>query len=117
MLAMISLVLLSLGVQGPAKHPVVCAKGVRTYNDLMEVPAPFDSLHLPSHAPIQVHSPEEAEAAEAQMLADAGKVGATGLVVMEVVDDDGSSRTVHRRVIPVFVAADTARAYGACRGK
>lgn len=105
----------SIVMQGPAKHPVVCAKGVRTYNSMKEVPTPFDSLKLPPHAAIRVNSPEEAEAAEAQMMTDAGKAGATGLVVTEVVDEDGNSRSVHRQVIPVFVPADTARAYAACR--
>jgi hypothetical protein len=50
------------------------------------------------------------------MLTDAGKIGATGLVVEEVSENDGGSMTVHRRVVPVFVPADTARAYEACRG-
>lgn len=118
MLARFSFVLLASVVwQGPAKHPVVCAKGVRTYNHLKDVPAPFDTLKMPSHAPIQVHSPEEAEAAQAQMIADAGKIGATGLVVMDVEEDDGGARRLHRQVVPVFVPADTARAYGACRAK
>jgi len=113
-LASIALVV-PMVLQGPAKHPVVCAKGVRTYNSLKDVPAPFDTLKLPNHAPIRVSSPEEAEAAEQQMLADAGKVGATGLVETEVEEDNGNSRTVHRQVVPVFVPSDTARAYGACR--
>ena len=101
--------------QGPAKHPVVCGKGVRTYDSLKEVPAPFDTLKLPPHAPVRVTSQEEAEAAEAQMMTDAGKIGATGLVVTEVVEENGNSRSVHRQVIPVFVPSDTARAYGACK--
>jgi len=114
MVPMIWFVLLSAAGQGPA-HPPVCGKGVRTYNDFKDVPTPFDTLKLPPHAPIQVHSEEEAEAAQQQMLTDAGKVGATGLVVMEVEDDNGGSRTVHRRAVPVFVPSDTARAYAACR--
>lgn len=114
---LVSSVWLTIAVlQGPAKHPVVCAKGVRTYGSWKEVPTPFDSLKLPPGAPIRVSSPEEAEAADLEMHRRAGLIGATGLVVMEVVDDDGSSRSVHRQVIPVFVPADTARAYAACRG-
>lgn len=101
--------------QGPAKHPVVCGKGVRTYESLKEVPTPFDTLKLPPHAPVRVTSQEEADAAEAQMMTDAGKIGATGLVVTEVVEENGNSRSVHRQVIPVFVPSDTARAYGACK--
>jgi len=116
MLRLGSFVLLIVAsVQGPAKHPVVCGKGVRTYGSFKEVPTPFDSLKLPPHAPIRVNSPEEADAAQAQILADAGKIGATGLVVEEVSDNDGGSMTMHRRVVPVFVTADTARAYAACR--
>jgi len=108
-------VLLGLTLQGPTKHPVVCGKGVRTYNSLKEVPAPFDTLQMPPHAPVQVHSPEEADAAQAQMMTDAGKVGATGLVVEEVSESDGAGMTVHRQVRAVFVPSDTARAYAACR--
>jgi hypothetical protein len=107
--------LIVTSLQGPAKHPVVCGKGVRTYGSLKEVPTPFDTLKLPPHAPIQVHSQEEAEAAQAAIMADAGKIGATGLVVEEVSGNDGGSMSVHRRVVPVFVPADTARAYAACR--
>jgi len=102
--------------QGPAKYPVVCGKGVRTYSNLKEVPTPFDTLKLPPHAPVRVTSQEEADAAEAQMMTDAGKIGATGLVITEVVEEDGNSRSVHRQVIPVFVPSDTARAYGVCKG-
>jgi len=105
----------SVGLQGPTTHPVVCAKGVRTYDSLKEVSAPFDTLKLLPHAPVRVTSQEEADAAEAQMMTDAGKVGATGLVITEVVEENGNSRSVHRQVIPVFVPSDTARAYGACR--
>ena len=50
--------------QGPAKHPVVCGKGVRTYDSRKEGPAPFDTLKLPPHAPVRVTSQEEADAAE-----------------------------------------------------
>jgi hypothetical protein len=109
------LLLTGPALRAQATHPAVCAKGVRTYNNIRDVPAPFDSLKLPSGPPIRVSSPEEAEAADVEMHRRAGVMGATGLVVMEVVDDDGASRTVHRQVIPVFVPADTARAYGACR--
>ena len=110
-----SLLLTGLTARAQTTRPIVCAKGVRTYNSLKEVPSPFDTLKLPPHAPIRVSSPEEAEAAQAQMLTDAGKIGATGLVVEEVSENDGGSMTVHRRVVPVFVPADTARAYKACR--
>ena len=109
-----SLVLFAMALQGPTKHPVVCGKGVRTYNSLKEVPNPFDTLKMPPHAPVRVSSPEEADAAQAQMMADAGKVGATGLVVEEVTEDNGGGMMVHRQVIAVFVPSDTARAYGAC---
>ena len=105
----------SIVLQGPAKHPVVCGKGVRTYDSLKEVPTPFDTLKLPPHAPVRVSSPEEADAAQAEMMTAAGTIGATGLVVEEVTEADGGGMTVHRRVVPVFVPSDTARAYGACR--
>ena len=115
-LAVLLLPVLTASARAQATHPAVCAKGVRTYNDLKDVPTPFDSLRLPPGPPIRVNSPEEADAADVEMHRRAGAIGATGLVVTEVIDDDGNSRTVHRRVIPVFVPADTARAYTACRG-
>ena len=110
----VPITILSLAAQTP-KHPAVCGKGVRTYASLKDVPTPFDSLKLPPGPPIRVNSPEEAEAAETQILALAGSVGATGLVEMEESEDQGGSMVVRRRVIPVFVPADTGRAYAACR--
>ena len=47
------------------------------------------------------------------MMSDAGKIGATGLVITEVVEEDGNSRSVHRQLMPVFVPSDTAPAHGA----
>jgi len=103
---------------GPQKprHPAVCAAGVRTYSSVAEVPAPFDSLTLPPGPPVRVTNPEEAEAAERNIRAQAGSVGATGLVVIEETDSDptGAMR-VRRRVLPVFVPSDSARAQQACR--
>lgn len=104
-----------LALQGPAKHRVVCAKGVRTYTAWNQVPAPFDSLTLPPGPRMMVHSPEEAAAAEGEMLKRAGQVGATGVVVVEVTNDFNGALMTSRRVTPVFVPADTARAYGACK--
>jgi hypothetical protein len=98
------------------RHPQVCAAGVRTYSSLAEVPTPYDSLRLPPGPPIRVTSPAEAEAAEQAVRAQAGAVGATGLVVTEETESDpmGAMR-VRRRVLPVFVASDSARAQQACR--
>jgi hypothetical protein len=46
-----------------------------------------------------------------------GGIGATGVVTVEESHDtDGGLRMVRRRVIPVFVPADSARAQSACRG-
>ena len=116
MLAHFSFVLFASVVwQGPAKHPVVCAKGVRTYTAWTQVPSPFDSLTMPPGPRLVVNSPEEAAAAEGEMLKRAGQVGATGVVVVEVTNDFNGAVMTSRKVTPVFVAADTARAYAACR--
>ena len=116
MFARLSFVLLaSVAVQGPAKHPVVCAKGVHTYTGWTQVPTPFDSLKLPPGPRLTVNSPEEAAAAENEMLKRAGAVGATGIVVVEVTNDFNGAVMTSRKVTPVFVPSDTARAYGACR--
>jgi len=120
--AAIALVVVSrtAGAQAQAgeqpRHPRVCAAGVRTYSSLAEVPAPYDSLRLPPGPPVRVTNPAEAEAAEQAMRAQAGAVGATGLVVMEETEGDptGAMR-VRRRVLPVFVASDSARAQQACK--
>src|SRR4051812_1298743 len=56
-----------------AKHPVVCAKGVRMFTDKSQIPVPHDTLALPlADGPIRVTSPEEAEAAELALRARAG---------------------------------------------
>ena len=78
---LISFVLLLVAsLQGPAKHPVVCAKGVHTYYSWKDVPTPFDSLKLPPGPKLMVNSPEEAQAAEQEMLKRAGATGATILM-------------------------------------
>jgi hypothetical protein len=97
-------------------HPVVCAAGIRRYHAMSEVPTPFDSLAMPRGlTPIRVTSPDEEEAAEREVNRRAGSIGATGLVVVDEASPDYGIRTVRRRAIPVFVAADSARAQAACR--
>jgi hypothetical protein len=100
----------------PPRHPVVCAEGVRRYGAMSEVPAPFDSLAMPRGLPpIRVTSPDEEQAAEREVNSRAGSIGATGLVVTQEASPDYGIRTVRRRAVPVFVAADSARAQAACR--
>ncbi len=97
-------------------HPAVCAAGVREYGSLSEISTPYDTLRMPPGPPLEVHNEDEARAAEQQMKQRAGSVGATGLVSYDQEDDDGSGgRRLRRSVMAVFVPADTARAYGACR--
>lgn len=103
------------GTGAPA-HPAVCADGVRRYVSLSAVPAPFDSLRMPPGPPIRITSPEEEQAAEREMRRRAGQAGATGLVMLDETSEEGRAHMVRRRVVPVFVAADSARAQAACRG-
>jgi hypothetical protein len=102
----------------PPAHPKVCAEGVREFYSKAEIPTPYDTLVMPPSEPVRVTSPDELEAAQRQMRAQAGSVGATGLLVLEERTDDGMGRVeMHRSVTPVFAASDSARAYAACRGK
>ncbi|HEY4306332.1 MAG TPA: hypothetical protein VGM82_17795 [Gemmatimonadaceae bacterium] len=98
-----------------AKHPPVCAAGVRVYHDRADVPAPHDTLSLPSGPQLRVTNPEEAEAAELATRERAGAVGATGILVSDedVETPDGIRR--HRTVTAVYVPADSAHATAACK--
>src|SRR4051812_41566235 len=69
------------------KHPAVCAKGVRIYTELSQVPVPHDTLQMPPSEPVRVTSEQEAEAAELAMRGRAGSVGATGILVTDKVVD------------------------------
>jgi hypothetical protein len=106
------------GAAPTPRHPAVCADGVQRYAGLASVPHPFDTLTFPKGLPpIRITNPEQAGAAERQMAERAGRIGATGMVTVEESQEtDGGARMVRRRVIPVFVPADSARAQAACRG-
>ncbi len=106
------------GAATPAAHPKVCAEGVREYYSKAELPVPYDTLVMPPREPVRVSSPEELEEAQRLMRAQAGSIGATGLLVLEERTDDGMGRVeMHRSVTPVFAPSDSARAYAACSGK
>lgn len=97
------------------RHSPVCADGVRSYDRLADVPAPFDTLRMPPGPPIRVNNEDEAREAERMIRERAGSVGATGIVIADVTVDDGSGGVVMRRsVTPVFVASDSVRAQAAC---
>jgi hypothetical protein len=99
-----------------ATRPPVCAKGVRVFTEKSQVPVPFDTLRVPpSDGPVRVTSPEEAEAAELALRGRAGTVGATGVLVTDVVSDEGGMQRMSRSVMGVFVRADSARAQQACK--
>ncbi|HEY2806362.1 MAG TPA: hypothetical protein VGI92_10955 [Gemmatimonadales bacterium] len=108
----------ALAQQTPAPAPhrtVVCAAGVRTYDRLADVPAPFDTLRMPPGPPMRVNNDDEAREADRLIRERAGSIGATGIVIADVTDDDGTGgMRVHRSITPVFVAADTVRAQAAC---
>jgi hypothetical protein len=108
----------SASAPAPAsRHAPVCADGVRQYSSLADVPQPFDTLILPKGPPIHVTSPEQASVAQRLMMDRVGRLGATGMVTLEEShESDGGARMVRRRVIPVFVPADSARAQAACHG-
>jgi hypothetical protein len=89
---------------------------VQIYDSIDKVPVPHDTLQMPSATgPVIVTNEAEAEAAELAMRGRAGSVGATGVVVLDDVQESGGERTVRRRgMIPVFAPSDSARAQKAC---
>ncbi|HVT37682.1 MAG TPA: hypothetical protein VHE78_01435 [Gemmatimonadaceae bacterium] len=97
-------------------HPKVCAKGVVVYHNRSEVPTPHDTVSVPpADHPVRVTSPEEAEAAELAMRGRAGSVGATGVLVTEEREDDGSGVVRMRRSVQgLYVPSDSARVQRAC---
>jgi hypothetical protein len=101
------------------KHPAVCARGVSVYHDAKELTMPYDSVEIPrAAAPVRVTSEAEAEAAELDLRARAGSVGATGVIMTTVTDDNGSGEVRMRRSVQgIFVPADSARAQQACAAK
>ena len=103
------------GNSAALRHTPVCAEGVRRYDGMAAVPAPFDTLSMPPGEQLRATNPVEAKAAERQMVERAGSVGATGIGVTEQATEEAGVRRVQRRVIPVFVPADTTRAQAACR--
>jgi hypothetical protein len=98
-----------------AKHPPICAKGVKVYTERTQIPVPFDTLDVPPpDGPVRVTNEQEAEAAELALRTRAGSVGATGVLVTDEVEDDGGNRRMQRSVKGLFVPADSARAHQAC---
>lgn len=86
------------------------------YADIKEIPVPHDTVQIPApDGPIRVTNEEEARAAELLLRKRAGSVGATGLLAMTVETDDGAGMVrASRRVVGVFVRADSAAAQKAC---
>jgi hypothetical protein len=100
------------------RHPVVCAQGVRIYDDRAQLPAKRDSIEIPPPpgGPVRVSSPEEAEAAEMALRERAGLVGVTSLLIITETENDGPDmQRMRRSVSGFFVAADSARAAGICK--
>jgi hypothetical protein len=98
------------------KYAPVCGKGVKVFDDIKQVPVPHDTIQVPApDGPIRVSNEAEAEAAELQLRARAGTVGATGVLVTTAEDDDGAGRvTMRRQVIGIYVRSDSASAQKAC---
>jgi hypothetical protein len=98
------------------KRAVVCAQGVKFYDDIKQIPVPHDTVQIPApDAPIRVTNEAEMEAAELALKQRAGSVGATGVLIFNEETDDGAGRvTLRRRTTGVFVRADSAAAQKAC---
>jgi hypothetical protein len=102
--------------QSARKHPPVCARGVKVFDDIKQVPTPHDTVAVPpSDGPIRVSNEAEAEAAEMALRARAGSVGATGVVITTVEQDNGGGNvTMRRSMIGVYAPADSASSQKAC---
>lgn len=98
------------------KRAPICAQGVKQYGDFKEIPAPHDTVQIPApDGPVRVTNEAEMEAAELALRQRAGSAGATGILATTEENDDGAGRvTMRRRVLGVFVRADSATAQRAC---
>jgi hypothetical protein len=104
--------------QATPKRVPTCARAIKMYDDIKQVPAPHDTVAIPSpDGPIRVTNEAEMEAAELELKTRAASVGATGILVNTVEQNDGGMVRVQRTTTGIFVRADSAAAQQACAKK
>ena len=101
------------------KHAPTCARAIKTYDDIKQIPVPHDTVEIPApDGPIRVTNEAEAEAADLALRTRAGTVGATGMLVTTIEQDNGSGMiTMRRNVTGIYVRADSAEAQKTCAAK
>jgi hypothetical protein len=102
-----------------AKHVPTCARAIKTYDDIKQIPVPHDTVQIPApDGPVRVTNEAEAEAAELALKTRAASVGATGVLLTTVEQDDGGGMvTMRRSVTGIYVRADSAEAQKVCSAK
>ena len=90
-------------------HPPTCAAGLREYADTAKIPVPYDTLY-----PSEPSTPVSPDQFVAFMRGVMARAGATGYIAIHRVGD--ADHEVWS-FIPLFVPADTAAVYAACRRK
>lgn len=124
-LATAALVLCAASARAQAQAPAApkrvptCARVIKTYDDIKQVPAPHDTVQVPApDGPVRVTNEAEMEAAELALKTRAASVGATGVLIANAEEDNGSGQvTLRRTVTGIFVHADSAAAQKVCSGK
>jgi hypothetical protein len=111
------------GAQAAAKPAMkrapTCARAMKVYDDIKQVPAPHDTVEIPApDGPVRVTNEAEMEAAELALKTRAASVGATGVLIASEEQNDGSGNvTMRRRVTGIYFRADSAEAQKICRAK
>ena len=101
------------------KRQPTCARAVKTWDDIKQVPTPHDTVRIPApDGPVRVTNEAEAEAAELALKTRAASVGATGILISTTEQDDGGGMiTMRRNVTGIYVRADSAEAQKICSAK
>lgn len=113
----------SAGAQAAArpatKRIPTCARAMKTYDDIKQVPLPHDTVDVPApDGPVRVTNEAEAEAAELALKTRAASVGATGVLITTIEQDNGGGMvTMRRNVTGIYVRADSAEAQKICSAK
>ena len=103
----------------PPKRAQTCARAIKMYEDIKQVPVPHDTVQIPApDGPVRVTNEAEMEVAQQALKARAATVGATGVLVSAQEVDDGSGMVrVSRRLTGIYVRADSAAAQKTCNEK
>jgi hypothetical protein len=108
----------SAQAQAPVKRVPTCARAIKMYDDIKQIPAPHDTVAIPApDGPVRVTNEAEMEAAELDLKTRAASVGATGILVIDTEENDGGMVRMSRRTVGIFLRADSASAQQTCAKK